>query len=58
MVKDKALETGSKSVDAARSLSNETLDRANSVKANSPARSPSECAVGAEARRSAARKAE
>ncbi|MFD5491402.1 hypothetical protein ACFWH4_00310 [Streptomyces sp. NPDC127091] len=31
-VKDKALETGAKGVSAARSLSNETLDRASSVK--------------------------
>ncbi|WP_316755401.1 hypothetical protein [Streptomyces herbicida] len=31
VVRDKALETGAKSVDAARSLGNETLDRANSV---------------------------
>ncbi|MGW3506570.1 hypothetical protein [Streptomyces sp. NPDC000994] len=30
--RDKALETGAKGVDAARSLGNETLDRANSVK--------------------------
>ncbi|MEU1705100.1 hypothetical protein ABZ478_06800 [Streptomyces sp. NPDC005706] len=32
VVRDKAIETGSKSVVAARSLGNETLDRANSVK--------------------------
>jgi hypothetical protein len=30
--RDKALETGAKGVDAARSLGNETLDRASSVK--------------------------
>ncbi|MFD0507480.1 hypothetical protein ACFQ0G_41450 [Streptomyces chiangmaiensis] len=57
-VRDRALETGAKGVDAARSLGSETLDRANSVKGKLSSEIAERARRRRGARRNALRKAE